>query len=337
MVKGSVLIEIGEDKVSQNVSDAPPVPDEVKSIPTGAAMQSLARLASHSPSRLWQFFWFVTVALMVMVVSTVAWEFAFDWIARNPILGWIFSGMVASLAAILMVVALRELAALLRITRINDVRIAAASALVTEDFSKAHDAVDHLIRLYKSRTDLRWGIERFTELRGDQMDAVGLISLAEVELLARLDQAAEREVEVASRQVATITALVPIALADVLVALTANLRMIRNIAEIYGGLGGFLGSWRLTRKVITHLVATGAVAIGDDMLEPILGVSILGKLSRRFGEGLINGALTARVGVAAIEVCRPINFNDKNKPSMRRLMKQALSGLFAKSDNNNAL
>jgi hypothetical protein len=41
MVKGSVLIEIGEDKVSQNVGDAPPVPDEVKSIPTGAAMQSL--------------------------------------------------------------------------------------------------------------------------------------------------------------------------------------------------------------------------------------------------------------------------------------------------------
>jgi len=49
-------------------------------------------------------------------------------------------------------------------------------------------------------------------------------------------------------------------MADVFTALTANLRMIRRIAEIYGGRSGAFGSWRLTRTVLTHLVATGAVA-----------------------------------------------------------------------------
>lgn len=147
-------------------------------------------------------------------------------------------------------------------------------------------------------------------------------------MIAPLDLAAEREVAAAARQVATVTALVPLALADVVAALTANLRMIRRIAEIYGGRGGVLGSWRLTRAVMTHLVATGAVAVGDDMLEPILGGSILGKLSRRFGEGLVNGALTARVGVAAMEVCRPIAYDAENRPRARRLVKQALGGLF---------
>lgn len=121
----------------------------------------------------------------------------------------------------------------------------------------------------------------------------------------------------------------PLALADVIGALFANLRMIRRIAEVYGGRTGVLGGWRLTRVVMTHLVATGAVAVGDDMLEPVLGGSILGKLSRRFGEGLVNGALTARVGVAAMEVCRPMAFSRESRPKIRTIVKAALTGLVS--------
>jgi putative membrane protein len=127
-----------------------------------------------------------------------------------------------------------------------------------------------------------------------------------------------------------VTALVPLALADVATALTSNLRMIRRIAEIYGGRSGVLGNWRLTRAVMTHLVATGAVAIGDDFLSSIAGGGVLGKVSRRFGEGVVNGALTARVGVAAMEVCRPLPFNALKRPSVTGLVSRALTGLFGK-------
>jgi putative membrane protein len=81
---------------------------------------------------------------------------------------------------------------------------------------------------------------------------------------------------------------------------------------------------------MTHLVATGAVAVGDDLLEPLIGGSLLGKLSRRFGEGLVNGALTARVGIAAIEVCRPLPFIAEKKPSARGVVQRALTGFFKK-------
>ena len=67
------------------------------------------------------------------------------------------------------------------------------------------------------------------------------------------------------------------------------------------------------------------------MLEPILGGSLLGKLSRRFGEGLVNGALTARVGVAAIEVCRPLAFTASERPKVRGIIARSLGGLFGKS------
>jgi putative membrane protein len=104
--------------------------------------------------------------------------------------------------------------------------------------------------------------------------------------------------------------------------------MIRRVAELYGGRAGTLGSWRLTRAVLTHLVATGAVAVGDDLISSVAGGGLVSKLSRRFGEGVVNGALTARVGVATIEVCRPLPFVRVRRPSVTGLVKRALTGLF---------
>ncbi len=159
-------------------------------------------------------------------------------------------------------------------------------------------------------------------------DADAMIALTERALLAPLDQAAAREVEAAARQVALVTAVVPLALADVVAALTSNLRMIRRIALIYGGRGGTLGSWRLAKTVLTHLAATGAVAVGDDLIQSVAGGGVLAKLSRRFGEGIVNGALTARVGLAAMEVCRPLPFVHERAPRISATVQRALTGLF---------
>jgi putative membrane protein len=327
MAKGPVLIEIG-DEPAPPVSDAPPVPDIGTPVPTGSAMQMAARVVARKPSRLARWFWAVAGALLTAVLSAAAWDFVNGWIERSPLVGWTFAALTGAFVLILLGIALRELAALRRLTRIDGLRHSAAQALENSDLSAARAVVDRLDTLYRARPDTEWGRQRLAELRGDQMDAHGLLVLAQDTLIRPLDKNAEREVEAAARQVATVTALVPLALADVAAALTANLRMIRRIAEIYGGRGGVMGSWRLTRAVMTHLVATGAVAVGDDMLEPILGGSILGKLSRRFGEGLVNGALTARVGIAAMEVCRPLAFDAGARPKARRLVKQALGGLF---------
>jgi putative membrane protein len=119
----------------------------------------------------------------------------------------------------------------------------------------------------------------------------------------------------------------------VVAALVSNLRMIRRIAEIYEGRSGTIGAWRLTRAVMTHLVATGAVAVGDDLIGSMAGGGLLAKVSRRFGEGVVNGALTARVGIAAMEVCRPLPFRAAPRPRVTTLLQRALTGLFGKSED----
>ena len=325
---GPVLIDLDHEPQA-TPGNAPPVPDIIGD-GRPAAMQTLAALAGRGRpvSRLGRWFWATAGALVSFLVSLAAWNYVAGLLASAPVLGWIATVLFTAFLLVLLTLALREIAAFGRLRRLDSIQRAAATARSENDLTGARTVLAQLDRLYAARAELRWGRARMADRQGDIFDADGLLGLAETDLLAPLDQAALRQVEGAARKVATVTAIVPLALADVAVALTANLAMIRAIAEIYGGRAGVLGSWRLIRSVMTHLVATGAVAVGDDMISSIAGGGLLSKLSRRFGEGVINGALTARVGVAAIEVCRPLAFHAIERPAVSALVRRALTGLF---------
>jgi putative membrane protein len=287
---------------------------------------------AQKPSHLSRWFLRILCALTVFLTSLTAYDFIVMLMLRSPILGYALLAMASALILVSIAIALRELSAFARLKRIDLLHTAAVEAAQAQDLTAAQKVTEKLQSIYKARSDMTWVRDRFNERKGEVFDADGLLELAEVECLTPLDAAARREVEAAARQVATVTALVPLALADVFTALAANLRMIRRIAEIYGGRSGTLGSWRVTRTVLTHLVATGAVAVGDDLIGSLAGGGVLAKVSRRFGEGVVNGALTARVGVAAIEVCRPLPFSALDKPSVTGTISRALTGLFGRSD-----
>ena len=329
--KGPVLFDLEEERTGPSPSDAPPISDD-PTLPQGQAMQTMAVLAARRPSALARWFWRLLVAILTFGLSIWAWDFVTGLITRNPVLGYIALGLTAVFLIVCLAIVIREWAALARLGRLDKIHQAAEAARSANDLAAARRVVDRIEMLYRGREDLRWGRERLAERRGDAFDADTLYRVAESTLLEPLDGAASQEVEAAARQVATVTALVPLALADVFAALASNLRMIRRIAEIYGGRGGTLGSWRLTRAVFAHLVATGAVAVGDDLLGSVAGGGILSKVSRRFGEGLVNGALTARVGIAAMEVCRPLPFSRDTRPSVTGTVQRALTGLFRKSE-----
>jgi putative membrane protein len=326
MSRGPVLIDL-EDSEAAKPETAPAVPD-LATPEKGAAMQQVAALAARRPSRLARWFWSLALTLTGFVVSLAAWDYVTGLLERSAVLGWVATVLIALLCVVLLAVAMRELAAFGRLRRLDTIQHQAADALETGDLKGARDVVEALQRLYGSREDTAWGRAELRDRQADILDADSLLALAETTLIAPLDARAMREVEGAARQVATVTAIVPLALADLFTALTANLRMIRRIAEVYGGRAGTLGSWRLTRSVLTHLVATGAVAVGDDLIGSVAGGGVLSKVSRRFGEGVVNGALTARVGVAAIEVCRPLPFHATKRPSVTALVRRALTGLF---------
>ncbi len=327
---GPVLIELEDDAPVVTPADAPPVPED---LPQGAAMQTVAALAARRPSRLARWFWSLLFAVIGFFVSLAAWNTVNALVIANPLLGYVATGLIVAFVIVAFAIAIKELAAYARLGRIDRLKADAEAAYARGDLALARKTVAGLTSMYRARPDTKWGRDRLKEREADVLDADGLLALAEREVLSPLDLAAVKEVEAAARQVATVTALVPLALADVVSALTANIRMIRRVAEVYGGRSGTLGAWRLAKAVIGHLVATGAVAVGDDLIGSVAGGSLLGKVSRRFGEGLVNGALTARVGVAAIEVCRPLPFNAQTRPRVTQIISRSLTGLFDRSES----
>lgn len=306
---------------------APPVPE---ALPEGQAMQALAALSQRKGTGLVRFAVWAFGALFSFVLSVAAWDFVSGLLARNVVLGWTAFVLVAVAVLAALILAGREWAAFARMARIDGFRDRAITARSAADLPEARRIVVALTRLYAARPDTTWGRARLAEREAEVLDADALLALAERELLTPLDAEARLAVEAAARQVATVTALVPLALADVAAALFSNLRMIRQIAQIYGGRSGNFGSMRLLRRVFSSLIATGAVALTDDLISSVAGGGVLSKVSRRFGEGVVNGALTARVGVAAIDICRPLPFVALERPAVSSLVSRALAGLVSR-------
>jgi len=73
-----------------------------------------------------------------------------------------------------------------------------------------------------------------------------------------------------------------------------------------------------------HLVVTGGLAASDSLIQQMLGHGIAAKLSARFGEGVLNGFLTARLGLAAVDLIRPVPFVALPRPTLSDLMREVL-------------
>lgn len=237
-----------------------------------------------------------------------------DWI------GWVSFGLLAIGAFSALVLLLREIVGLFRLRRLQGLHADVSAALAQKDLKLERSAVERLGGLYAARPDCRWGLARLKEHANDGRDAGDLLRLADRELMAPLDVQARRAILKSAKRVATVTAISPMMWIGMLFVAFENLRLLRGLASLYGGRPGLAGTLKLARMVLSHIVATGGVAMTDDLLGQFLGQDLLRRVSRRLGEGAFNGALTARIGVAALTVTRPLPFLDAPAIRVRDLI-----------------
>lgn len=277
----------------------------------------------------WGAMFLSAMASLTLLAAGVAFTgFVSDAITRNDWVGWLATALAAVATVSLAVIILREVVGILRLSRLSRLRREILVALRQRNARGERDAVRDLKSLFSSRPDQKWGLARLREHEGDVRDPGDLLALAERELIVPLDSEARRLILKAAKRVSVVTALSPMAWIAMIYVLIENLRLLRTLAGLYGGRPGFLGSFRLARMVVTHIIATGGLALTDDLLCQFLGQDLLRRLSRRLGEGVFNGALTARVGVAAIEVTRPLPFLEATPVRIRDLLPE----IFRKSD-----
>jgi putative membrane protein len=258
--------------------------------------------------------------LVGLLASIWLYDYVLALLARDDWIGWLAIGLIALVVLALLMIILREAAGLARLGRLGKIRDEADSAARQNDKALAIDVADRLKRLYAGRKDLAWGLKRLAEHEHDIMDAGELMRLTERTLVGPLDPFARTIVASSAKRVSVVTAVSPGALIDMLFVGAENLRMLRRLATLYGARPGTLSLLKLARMVVTHIMLTGGIALGDDVIQQMVGHGLTAKLSARLGEGLFNGALTTRIGIAAIDVCRPLPYLEVQRPRFRELV-----------------
>jgi putative membrane protein len=274
----------------------------------------------------------IALALSFARFVTIALERQ-DWI------GWLSFGLLALAVLAFLVIIGRELVGLLRLRRLGRLKRELEAALARRDVGAEKQALQAIFGHLAERAELKWPLAALAEHARGVNDPGDLARLADRDVMPSLDGDARRLVAASARRVSVVSALSPAALITVGWVLAENLRLLRALATLYGGQPGFVGTTRLARMVFLHIVATGGVALTDDLLGQVLGQDLVRRLSRRLGESVFNAALTARVGAAAIEVIRPLPYLAAPRVRARDLIAEVVRltrGAQATADKGNA-
>jgi putative membrane protein len=264
-------------------------------------------------------FWIGAFGLAVLATGLAVVNLIEDLASRAAWLGG--TGIVLAVVAgvALLAIVTREAIALARLGAIESLHRRAVEILASDERNAGRALVRDLLALTKRMPRLARARGRLQGHLDDIIDGGDLIRLAERELMAPLDEEARRLVSSAAKRVSVVTAVSPRAAIDVFFVLVTALGLVRKLALLYGGRPGMLGLITLMRHAVSHLALTGGMAASDSLIQQVIGHGLAAKLSARLGEGVLNGLLTARLGLAAIEVIRPLPFTALRQPSLNDL------------------
>lgn len=304
----------------------PAEPAPADALPPSAA-DRLPALLDETRSR-WRLGRWVVGSLAAVVGVGLGFD-AYDLLFRAAMTStalWLFVlAMLVLAAGATLGLLVRELVSLRRLRHIERLRGEADRLTATAPHGQAGRFATALTRLYEGRPDLGAPLARLQHVVTDAHDDGEVVRLIDREVLTVLDRRAFQMVLRASRDTAIATALSPAALLDLLVVLWRNLKLVRDVASVYGARPGYVGSLRLLRRMLANLAVAGVTESAHHVAVDALGGSIAAAISTRVGQGVINGLLTARVGLTAMHLCRPVPFGPDTRPSLGKIRAELLS------------
>lgn len=288
-----------------------------------------APLAPRRRGWLGRIAWTATGILISLAVGLAVEQLIVELFATQPWLGWLTLGVAGLLLLALVLIAIREFGSVWRLRSMDRLRLAGEAALASDKPAAGKAVAREALGLYARRPDLARAREELEADLAQMFDGAEQVRQAERRLLSPLDLKARALTAASARRVALVTTVSPRALIDLSFVIYESVRLGAAIARLYGARPGLLGTWRLMGAIVAHLAVTGGLVLTDGVVEQLMGQGLAAKVSARLGEGVVNGLMTVRVGIAAMRVVRPLPFAALGAPRVKDFIPELANVLEA--------
>ncbi|MCW9698398.1 MULTISPECIES: TIGR01620 family protein [unclassified Avibacterium] len=148
-------------------------------------------------------------------------------------------------------------------------------------------------------------------------------------VLKPIDKQAQKLISKNAIEAAVVVAVSPLAVVDMFFVAWRNIRLINQLAKLYHIELGYFSRLRLLRMVLLNMAFAGATEVVKEIGMDWLSQDVTAKFSARIAQGVGVGLLTARLGIKAMEFCRPLAFKQEERPRLKHIQKDVLAHLKA--------
>lgn len=208
--------------------------------------------------------------------------------------------------------------------------------LASTDGEQAVKFCENIANSLKHLPSMPQSEKRWKSQLNEAYNAKEVMFLFGENVLKPIDKEVKRMISQNAAENAVIVALSPLAIVDVLLMAARNIALVNKITRAYGMELGYISRLKLFRMVLTNMVFAGATEIATDAGMDFFSQNLTAKLSLRAAQGIGVGLLTARLGIKAMEFCRPIAFQANERPKISAVRQELLilmkDKVFAKSE-----
>lgn len=252
---------------------------------------------------------------------------AADWLAtmyeRSAALGTLASALLATGIAGAGAIAWHELNSLFMLRSVEAIQRRLATDAEPRD---AQSAIEDLLAVLAQRRDCEAGLAAFQRQAQLHHSPAEQVAILRQTVLRTLDHRAEAAIRKAALRAFGITALSPTSLTDALFFVAVSLRMMREIAEVYGLRPTAAATTHLLRRLVREAGKLGAIDLATASLMQHLGGGAAERLSSAAAESLYAAQRMARLGIAIMQLTRPVPFAPDELPTLSSLVGGLMRG-----------
>ncbi|WP_019002007.1 YcjF family protein [Succinimonas amylolytica] len=233
------------------------------------------------------------------IISLIA-----DAYAQSPYLGYGAAGGLGFLLLVTLWLLYRELGTVLLLKEADKHREEVRQARKNGSFNEALALCEEMAQASGIRRGRAF--QGFVSRLESHFSAEEVFRLYETDILADQDRRAREIIVRRSAENGAVVALSPLAWLDMIFTFARSLRLIREVAEVYGFKPGVWGRMQLYRRVARNLVFIGLTDLATDAVVDAVGAGVTGKLSAALGQGVAAAIYSSRLGYMAVKAVRPV-------------------------------